>query len=202
MNGAVRFPLPAWPAARTWVDQLWGRERIGPQQPVCVIHPAARWVAKRWPAERFASVADRLSKEGWCVILVAAAAQREESAEVSRLARSRLIDLVGQTTLPQLAALLGRASVLATNDSGPMHLAAAVGTPVVAIFGPTDPRKVGPYGPGHAVMTAPVDCSPCSRQRCVQGSACLNAIGVNEVVQAVSQHVSRTLVQTGGGYGH
>jgi ADP-heptose:LPS heptosyltransferase len=187
VEGAPRFALPAWPAAEAWVDRLWATERIDPAGPLCVIHPAARWVTKRWPADRFAAVADRVAEAGWRVAIVAGAAQREEAAAVGRLFRHGAIDLVGRTSLPQLAVLLRRATVLVTNDSGPMHLAAAVGTPVVAIFGPTDPRRIGPYGAGHTVLSASVDCSPCSRQRCVQGGACLNAISVDEVVAAVSR---------------
>ena len=190
VEGSVRFPLPAWPAAEVWADRLWAAEGIGADESICVIHPAARWVTKRWPAERFASVADRVAAEsGWRLMLVAAAPQKAQTAEVSRQMRRRPIDLVGRTTLPQLAVLLRRAAVLVTNDSGPMHLAAAVGTSVVAIFGPTDPRKIGPYGKGHTVLYKPVDCSPCRRQRCVQGLACLNAIEVDEVVAAISRYM-------------
>jgi lipopolysaccharide heptosyltransferase I len=199
--GAVRFPLPAWPTARTWAERFWADERIGPEQPVCVLHPAARWVTKRWPAERFASVAQRLMAQGWRVILVAAVAQQALAAAVGRLAQGRVIDLAGRTTLPQLAALLGRASVLVTNDSGPMHLAAAVGTPVVAMFGPTDPRKIGPYGSGHAVLFKGIDCSPCHRQRCVQDGACLNAISVDAVVEAVDRTAASNIFH-GGAYAH
>ncbi len=191
-GGPARFPLPAWPAAEAWAANLWAGEGIEPGEPVCVIHPAARWTTKRWPAERFARAADELAANGWRVMTVAGAGEREQAETVVRLMRRRVLNLAGQTTLPQLAALLRRSAALVTNDSGPMHLAAAVGTPVVALFGPTDPRKVGPYGPGHATIAKPVDCSSCSRQRCVKELACLRAIEVEEVVKAVNA-VDRTV---------
>jgi ADP-heptose:LPS heptosyltransferase len=81
--------------------------------------------------------------------------------------------------------VLRRAELLVTNDSGPMHLAVAVGAPVVALFGPTEPRAVGPYGPGHLVLRKAIDCSSCTRQHCVRDLACLTAITVEEVCAAV-----------------
>ena len=186
IGGPVRFPLPPWPAAERWVDHAWEEAGIRPLERVCVIHPAARWATKRWPAERFAMLADRLAGEGgWRVVLVAGAGERDQAAEVSAMSKRPHLDLSGQTTLPQLAAVLRRAALLVTNDSGPMHLAVAVGTPVVALFGPTEPRAVGPYGPGHMVLWKAVDCSSCTRQHCVRDLACLTAITVEEVCAAV-----------------
>lgn len=207
---AVRFPLPAWPDAESWVDRYWEEAGIQPKETVCVLHPAARWATKRWPAERFALLADRLAVEqGWRVILVAGAAERAQAESVCRQMRQPVIDLSGRTTLPQLAALLKRAALLVTNDSGPMHLAVAVGTPVVAIFGPTDPRAVGPYGTGHTVLKKDIDCSLCTRKQCVKELACLSAISVDEVVDATIRNAriqSSTrkweMSMTGGSHDH
>jgi heptosyltransferase-1 len=186
IEGPVRFPLPPWPAAERWVDHAWEEAGIRPLERVCVIHPAARWATKRWPAERFALLADHLAGErGWRVILVAGAGERDQVAEVSAMMQHPPLDLSGRTTLPQLAAVLRRAELLVTNDSGPMHLAVAVGAPVVALFGPTEPRAVGPYGPGHLVLRKAIDCSSCTRQHCVRDLACLTAITVEEVCAAV-----------------
>src|SRR2546427_12359609 len=82
-----------------------------------------------------------------------------------RAMRPAPIDLMGQTTLKDLIALLRRARLLITNDSGPMHLAAAVGTPVIALFGPNDPARTGPYGAGHTGLRSRVPCSPCFSRR-------------------------------------
>jgi lipopolysaccharide heptosyltransferase I len=185
IDAPVRFPLPAWPDAERWIDCWWEEAGIQPKETVCVVHPAARWLTKRWPAERFAALADRLvERQGWRIVLVAGAAEREQAAAAGALMKQPHVDLSGRTTLPQLAALLRRSALLLTNDSGPMHLAVAVGAPVVAFFGPTDPRKIGPYGPGHAVLRAGIDCSPCGRRRCAQGLACMNGISVDEAYAA------------------
>ena len=82
--------------------------------------------------------------------------------------RGRAINFAGKTTLTELAVLYERAAVVISTDTGPMHLAAAMGTPVVALFGPTAPWRTGPYGPGHQIITAELECSPCFKRRCEQ----------------------------------
>jgi 3-deoxy-D-manno-octulosonic-acid transferase/heptosyltransferase-1 len=96
--------------------------------------------------------------------------------------------VAGETTLRELAALYKMASLLVTTDSGPMHLAAAVGTPVVALFGPTSPERTGPYGEGHIVIRQGLPCSPCFRKTC-DTLECMNTIGVDEVLQAVRERL-------------
>jgi 3-deoxy-D-manno-octulosonic-acid transferase/heptosyltransferase-1 len=96
--------------------------------------------------------------------------------------------VAGETTLRELAALYKEASLLLTTDSGPMHLAAAVGTPVVALFGPTSPERTGPYGAGHVVIRKGLACSPCFRKAC-DTLECMKTIGVEEVFQAVRERL-------------
>jgi lipopolysaccharide heptosyltransferase II len=185
---AVRFPLPEGVAERQWADALWNRENINDAEIICVIHPGARWLTKRWPADRFARLADRLIVEhGARVILVGGGDGLGVLDEVRGQMKQKALNLGGTTNLRQLAALLRRATLLITNDSGPMHLAAAVGTPVVALFGPTDPRRVGPYGHGHIVLRKNIDCSHCKRNRCARDGACMKAIEVEEVISAARQ---------------
>ena len=118
------------------------------------------------------------------IVLVAAREQIAHVDEVARYLRGRAINLAGASSLLELAALLKKASLMISNDSGPMHLAAALGTPVIGLFGPTDPRRVGPYGVGHVALRKDVDCSRCSRRACVHDAACVKAIGVDEVSAA------------------
>jgi ADP-heptose:LPS heptosyltransferase len=186
------FPIPDGSKERQWVDLLWRRHRIGDRDAVCVIHPSARWETKRWPAARFAQLADALAaKEGIRIIIVGSGSEASRTDEMARHIAQTAVDLTGKTDLLQLAALLRRSDLLVTNDSGPMHLAAAVGTPVVAIFGPTDPARVGPYGAGHIVLRKEVDCSRCSRGSCVRDALCLKAVGVAEVLESVRTILSR-----------
>ena len=109
--------------------------------------------------------------------------------EIGHSSRVPVTRLDGQTTLRALAALYRLCGAVITTDTGPMHLAAAVGTPVVALFGPTAPWRTGPYGDGHVVVRAGLSCSPCFKRSCHTGEfetmACMKRIAVEEVVEAV-----------------
>jgi 3-deoxy-D-manno-octulosonic-acid transferase/heptosyltransferase-1 len=100
------------------------------------------------------------------------------------------LNLGGQTTLRELACLYRKARLVVSTDSGPMHLAAAVGTPVVALFGPTDPARTGPYGPGHQVIQASLDCAPCLKRQCPT-RRCMAEISVDKVFRVVEEILSR-----------
>jgi len=192
IDGPRAFLLPRWRAAEAWVENFWRSEKIAPHETICVIHPAARWKNKRWPAERYAQLADWMLDRQVCrVVLIGGATQVKQIDEVKRQMRRAPIDLSGGTNLQQLTALLRRATLLVTNDSGPMHLSAAVNTPVVAVFGPTNPRETGPYGSGHIVIEAEIDCSGCTRRSCRKGLACLKAVSVEEVSDAVESQLRR-----------
>ena len=124
------------------------------------------------------------------VLAIGTAVDNEAIADIQALAPA-LINLAGKTDLFELAEWFRRCAVVVTNDSGPMHLAAAVGTPVVAIFGPTDPALTGPYGVGHSVLRVDLPCAPCFQDRCTQPNsmACMNGVSVAEVLQAVQKFV-------------
>ena len=110
---------------------------------------------------------------------------RSRTGGIDKIAQGRR-NLAGQTDLFQLAELYRRCDVVISNDSGPMHLAAAVGTPVVAIFGPTDPALTGPYGDGHVVLRARIPCSPCFKDYCINRvhMECMNLVTVEQVLKA------------------
>lgn len=187
------FPIPDGNREQAWVDALWLRNHIRDGEAVCAIHPSARWPTKRWPVQRFAQLADALSaQERMRIVIVGSGAEASRVEEMSRQMNGAAINLVGQTDLLQLAALLRRCALLITNDSGPMHLAAAVGTPVVAVFGPSDPARVGPYGAGHAALRKEIDCSHCTRRACVRDALCMKAVGVDEVYEAARAVANRS----------
>src|SRR5574340_328005 len=153
---------------------------------------SARWETKRWPPQHFAEAADRLSQaRALPILFIGGPAERPDSQAVISLMRRKAVDLTGQTPVRLLPDLLRRAAVLVTNDSGPMHIAAAVGTPVVALFGPTDPLRTGPYGRGHLVLSHAVDCSPCFQRRCSRAVTleCLTGVRPEQVVQIGRAHV-------------
>jgi heptosyltransferase-2 len=118
--------------------------------------------------------------------------ERAVCEEVARLAPGAL-DFAGETSLPELAALIRRSVISVTNDSGPMHLAVALDRPVVSIFGPTDPVWIGPYGRAGAVLQAGVPCSPCllrQLNRCRYGHACMKEVSAGAVIERI-EHVLR-----------
>jgi heptosyltransferase-2 len=138
--------------------------------------------AKRWPSERFAALADMLAERaGAQVFLIGAAEELDISEEVARLARRRPLVLTGRTNLAQTAALLSVADLLVTNDTGPAHVAAAVGRPVVVIFGPTNPETTRPFSALAEVVRKPPECAPCMLRDCPIDHRCMTAITAEDV---------------------
>ena len=154
--------------------------------PFAVIHPLSRRQNKCWPAARFRAVAERLISDRCALIFIGSDGERDDIAALLAPMKRPAINAAGRLTLSALLLLLQRATLYIGNDSGPMHMAAAVGVPVVALFGPTDPQKVGPYGAEHVVIRKGIDCSACSRHRCLRDNACMTAISVEDVFQAVT----------------
>ena len=149
------------------VDRLLSRSGLTPGTSWVAMNVSARWPTKRWPAASFAEVADRLQQDGFgAVVMIGGPDDRADVAAVNGMMKTRVVDLAGATSAGLLPALLSRASLLITNDSGPMHIAAAAGTPVVALFGPTSAARTGPYGVGHSILTGHVPCSPCFSRTC------------------------------------
>ena len=164
-----------------------------PHQPLALLglNPGAEYgPAKRWPAERFAAVAREVSHRlGNCVWLAfGAKGDWELCDKIARLAGGGVLNLAGKTSLRQLMALLKRCRVVLTNDTGPMHVAAALGTPVVVPFGSTSPELTGPGLPGdprHQLLRSVAPCSPCFRRECPIDFRCMTGISVERVVGAV-----------------
>jgi lipopolysaccharide heptosyltransferase II len=139
--------------------------------------------AKRWLPERFAAVAQRLAAgSGAGVAVLGAASERALTAQVAAQVKAPVADLGGRTTLSELVGVLGRLRLLITNDSGAMHVAAALGTPVVAVIGPTDARETAPVGGAHRLVREPVHCSPCLLRECPIDHRCMRRVTVSRVV--------------------
>lgn len=149
------------------------------------VAPSARWETKRWGAGNFVRLANRLLKEnGVKAVFVGTRDDALVMAGAGEALIQKDASAFGMTSLKTLAAVLKRARVLVTNDSGPMHIAAAVGTPAVAVFGPTDPKRTGPYGGIHRVVMAGVPCAPCFRKICPDAK-CMSAVTVEMVYNEV-----------------
>ncbi|MBW1917408.1 MAG: lipopolysaccharide heptosyltransferase II [Deltaproteobacteria bacterium] len=181
--GIPRFRLPLQEDTGVWLAPLW-QDRSGP---LIVLHPGARWPSKCWPAARFAALADRLVTEQQArVVFTGGVGDRPLIARIKARMQTAALDLSGRTSLLELARLFQQAELAVTTDTGPMHLAAAVGTAVVALFGPTAPWRTGPFGDGHQIVRLYLPCSPCFRRRCPHPE-CMTGIGVEAVWAAVQQ---------------
>jgi heptosyltransferase-1 len=148
-------------------------EDLGPllpsegDRPLVILHPGARWPTKLWPTAGWAGLAAWLRGDlGLQVVLTGSPEDRVLGQAIVAAAGVPVVNLAGRTTLAELAALLKRARLAVTVDTGPMHLAAALGTRVAALFGPTAPWRTGPFGPGHEVVRLDLPCSPCFKREC------------------------------------
>jgi lipopolysaccharide heptosyltransferase II len=184
------FPIPAEATARA--GALLDRHHAANKK-IAVLAPGTIWETKTWRGEGFAEVARHFLQSGFAVTLIGAARERAACDKVESLAPG-VINLAGETTLTELAALIRRSSISVTNDSGPMHMAVALGRPVVSIFGPTEPVWIGPYGRSDAVLQAKLACSPCylrQLSRCDFSHRCMREISAAAVIERV-ESVLRT----------
>jgi len=160
--------------------------------PLIAVAPGAAFGgAKRWPASSFAALIDGLMNDGLRSVLIGAPADRTAATEVVMAAQSSPapLNLVGQTDLPTLAGVLAKCHSLVTNDSGAMHFAAALGLPVIAMFGPTREQETHPSGRNHAVLTHDVWCRPCMLKECPLTHRCMTGITVRDVLAATRARV-------------
>jgi ADP-heptose:LPS heptosyltransferase len=159
-------------------QQRWAENLLQPLGDFLIaVHPGAKWVTKRWPTDKFAAVIGRaMGQYQASVVLVGDASEGELGRQLETALRrtqngARIVNLIGKTSLTQLAAVLRQADILVTNDSGPMHLAAGLGTPVLGIFTCTSPRRSGPPGEAHELVATRVACAASYRKRCPQRGA-------------------------------
>src|SRR4026209_1985726 len=139
--------------------------------------------AKRWPAERFAALADRLIESQRRVLLIGSKDELDVSDDVVRQMKNRPVVLTGKTSLDQITAVLDRADLIVSNDTGPAHIGAALGRPTIVIFGPTNPLTTRPFAPEATVLWHPPDCAPCMLRDCPIDHRCMTAITVDEVFE-------------------
>ena len=153
-----------------------------------MIHPAARYWFKAWPPDRFAALADVFHEKGLHVVLVGSRNEQFLETEILKSAKRPIASLIGKTSLLELAALMKRCRLFIGNDAGPMHVAAAVGCPVVALFGPSDPAVWGPRGKHARTIYKGLDCRECFHPGCSRGEqSCMRLITVQEVSEAAEE---------------
>jgi lipopolysaccharide heptosyltransferase II len=187
--------LPERSAVAAAVKTRWKAE--GAQW--IALQPGARWANKRWPAESFAELARQLAAHctGARFVILGSAEDRPLGEVISRAEPERCLNLAGQTSLPEMVEWLRRCELMVTNDTGPMHVAVALGKPVVAMFGPTEPRRTGPYGRLEQVVQHPLPCAPCLKPCCawLRPMECLTAISPAMVFERVRREWDRTTTE-------
>ncbi len=184
VNPVLRFALtPAERAAAKARLRELGAEQ---GRPLVILNPGASYgPAKRWPAERFAALAGRLRRAvDVRFVLTGSAEEAPLTAEIAASLAEPAIDLAGRTTLRGLLGIMAEAALFVTNDTGPMHMANALRVPVVAVFGPTEPRATAPFHPPSVVLKKEAPCGPCLYRDCPFDHRCMRAITAEEAAAA------------------
>ncbi|MDO8525021.1 MAG: lipopolysaccharide heptosyltransferase II [Candidatus Omnitrophota bacterium] len=184
--------MPVDSASEERIDKIFKENGISKSDLCVSVHPGASCISKRWSAERFAGVAARLTERYKAkIVIVAGDADKRLGDKVSSLLKENCLNLSGKTSLADLASVLRRVKLFISNDSGPVHIASAVGTPVIAIFGRGDrglsPRRWGPTGKSDIALHKDVGCDECLAHNCAKGFKCLEAVTVDEVLAAAEQ---------------
>lgn len=188
----VRFPMYWSKDAESNVDRFFTRNKLAHSDLKIAINPVSRWQSKCWIPDKYAQLADTLIESmGANIIFVGAKSDLGCIKKIIGLMKNTPVLAAGETSLQDLAVLLQRMDLMITNDSGPMHMAVAVGVPVVAIFGPTDPELTGPYGDNNIIIKKSVKCKTCFKKNC-KLQECMNLITVEDVSQAVNIMVGKT----------
>ncbi len=176
------------------VKQKWFPDFKNPKSEIrnpklIFLQPGARWENKRWPAEHFAALVCSLEREhpDARFVVVGGGDEAPLGEKISAALPEKVLNLCGLTSLPEMVELLRLADLLVTNDTGPMHVAAALGKPVVALFGPTEARRTGPYGQLDNVLRIPLPCAPCMTAKCSYSKPqeCLRGLSPELVFQKV-----------------
>ena len=187
--GSKDLQLRLTPEEESSADRLLDQLGVQRSQPIVVLQPGARYWFKAWPPERFAALADRLAFQYGCQLLIGGSDQDVDLANrIRQMAKSQPLIMAGRTTIKQFAAIAKKSALFVGSDSGAMHMASAVGTSVVALFGPSDPAEWGPRGRQVEVIYKGLDCRRCFHPTCERGEeSCMRQIAVEDVVAAASR---------------
>jgi heptosyltransferase I len=186
----IRFPLTWESSDGDAVDVFLSKHELWRDGTLVAVNPGANWPSKRWMPERYAIVADELIKTFGIRVLILWGPGERVLAENMLHQMSEKAFIAPQTTLKQLMALIKQCKLLISGDTGPAHLAAALGVPTVTLFGPSDPRRNGPYGEPHKIVASPL--APAGHfKRKERGDRWLRAIEVEPVIEAAKEQLER-----------
>jgi len=180
--GAFRFPLAEMPEEAEGAESFLRREGLAESRPLLIVHPGAGWPTKRWDPARWARLADAWTAKTGGGVLLTWGPDEEEIARRVAAAMRTSPKVAPKTDIREMTSLIRRCDVFAGGDTGPLHLAAALGVRCLAIMGPTEPSRNGPWGQGHVVLHHRLACSGCHLRACPD-IECLDRIGVDEAVR-------------------
>jgi lipopolysaccharide heptosyltransferase I len=184
----IEFPLAVTDDERDRARALLIGQGCDTPESFTAVLPGARWPTKQWPPERFSAAIDALQAQGACCVLLGAPDERPLGDRIAAACETTPVNLIGLTSLRELVGLLSLADRVLCCDSGPMHIAAALGRPMTALFGPTDPKRTGPFGAPAGVVRRELPCSPCRRRVCPLGHhACMAELSVATVLRSVRE---------------
>ena len=172
------------------IEQLLASFNLDESDRLIALNTGGTWPTKRWPPEKFAALADQLiqNKVGE-VIFTGGPSDIERVDEIKEMMDQEVVSLAGETTLKELAALAKQIDVMVSGDSGPVHVTAAVGTPTITLFGPSNEKKYRPYGEQHQILTNDIECRPCGEHECpLEHHNCLEQITIKEVLRAINSN--------------
>lgn len=186
----LEFFIPIRQVHRDKVMNFFHDKKITPDDPIVLLHPGTRWKTKLWEEEKWATLGDWLQKKNGAQVIFTGS--KEDFPLIQRICGTMKlpgINTAGEWGLKELAFLQRQAKVIITPDSGPMHLAAAMATPVIALFGPTEPALTGPFGNIHRIIIKPVECRPCFKRKC-SFNKCMRAILADEVWEVTKPYLA------------
>jgi len=192
--------IPERQETATKVESIF-KSKLNPQSAICnsqliVLQPGARWNNKRWPVENFSALVKLLAQKfpDARFAILGSADDKSLGEKISAAEPNRILNLCGETSLPEMIEWIRLCDLMITNDTGPMHVAAALGKPLVALFGPTEPRRTGPYGQLQNVLQIQLPCEPCMKSNCTWKNPieCLTTISPQTVFERAQKLISKT----------
>lgn len=187
----IEFHLHVQPEARAKAAALLAEAGVKPDERFAIVTPGARWETKIWPAEKIAGVCDHLQQaHGLKIVLAGGPGEMPDCQAVAAATAVPVSNLCGRTGIRDLIALIDASTIMLSNESGPMHVAVALGRPVAGVAGPTNPRRNGPFSANSRIVQRGMDCSPCYLKKlsqCEYGHGCMRQVEPAAVIAAVDE---------------
>ena len=177
--------------AKERVAELLKDYGLGGNEKLIALNTGGSWPTKRWPEDKFALLGDRLKEAGFEVVFTGGAGDKKRVEQIREMMEYEVVSLAGETSLAELAALAAQIDLMVSGDSGPVHVAAAVGTPTLTLFGPSNEKKYRPYGSEHQIITYEIDCRPCGEHHCpLEHHNCLEKISAAAVLKEIKDKLA------------